>query len=170
MSDAPTIVVMGVSGAGKSTIARMLAGALDREFIDADDLHSEDARAKMASGTPLTDEDRLPWLNRVGARIAEVELRGSPAVVACSALRRVYRDVLASASPGGAYFVHLDGASGVIAERMRTRPGHFMPTSMLGSQIATLEPLESDEAGERLSVEIEAETLVAQIVGRWARS
>ena len=136
-------VVMGVSGAGKSRLGAMLAEALGGTFIDADDLHPPANRAKMAAGTPLDDADRWPWLDRVAAAMAAP---APPVVVACSALRRRYRDRLRQGAPG-TVFLHLAGSPEAIEARLRTRRGHFMPPSLLRSQIDTLEPLGPDEAG-----------------------
>jgi gluconokinase len=136
------IVVMGVSGSGKSTVGRALAAALRVPFVDGDDLQPAANVRKMASGTPLTDEDRAPWLARVGEVLA-----GAPGVViACSALRRAYRDAI-RATASDAVFVELDVDSGELEARMRARLHHYMPASLLPSQLATLEPLAPDEAG-----------------------
>lgn len=138
------LVVMGVSGSGKSTVAGMLAGRLGWDLEEGDDLHPEENVAKMAAGVPLTDEDRWPWLEKIAAWIQVHTASGVPGVVTCSALRRVYRDRLAG--PGVA-FVHLDGSAETLANRLNARMDHFMPQSLLGSQLATLEPLEDDENG-----------------------
>lgn len=144
------VVVMGVSGAGKTTVGIALAAALDVPFVDADDLHSGEAREKMARGEPLTDDDRWPWLARVAARLADP---AHPAtVIACSALKRVYRDALRAERPDIA-FIHLTGTRGRVAERLHHRAGHFMPSALLESQLQTLEPLQPDELGAAVSVE-----------------
>ena len=144
-ADPPVVlVVMGVSGSGKSTVAGMLAGRLGWDLEEGDDLHPASNIAKMAAGQPLTDEDRWPWLDRIAAWIQLHTASGTPGIITCSALRRVYRDRLAG--PGVA-FVHLDGWRDAIASRLSTRIDHFMPQSLLGSQFATLEPLEDDEDG-----------------------
>ena len=140
----PLIVVMGVTGSGKTTVGLALADQLRLEYADADAFHSAANVAKMASGHSLTDEDRAPWLVSVGAWLAAHDASG--AVVGCSALRRRYRDVLRAAAPR-IVFVHLAGDSGVLTERVALRPGHFMPASLVTSQLETLEPLEPDEAG-----------------------
>lgn len=145
----PHVVVMGVSAAGKTTVARLLAGRLGTDFLDADDLHPASNRAKMSSGTPLTDEDRMPWLDRVGEELALRSASG--AVIACSALRRVYRDRIRARVPG-AVFVHLHGSDSLLAERAAGRTDHFMPPSLLRSQIDTLEALETDEVGMTVDV------------------
>ncbi|GAT71884.1 gluconokinase [Microbacterium hydrocarbonoxydans] len=144
-ADPPIVlVVMGVSGSGKSTVAGMLAGRLGWDLEEGDDLHPASNIEKMAAGHPLTDEDRWPWLDRIAAWIQLHTASGTPGIVTCSALRRVYRDRLAG--PGVA-FVHLDGSREAIANRLSSRIDHFMPQSLLGSQFATLEPLEEDEDG-----------------------
>ena len=128
------IVVMGVTSTGKSLIGARLAEALGGRFIDGDDLHPKANVDKMARGEPLDDTDRAPWLDRVGAALAGEGTR----VVACSALKRTYRDRIRHAA-GSVTFVHLTGPREVIAERMAERKGHFMPVSLLDSQLATLE-------------------------------
>ncbi|REJ03899.1 gluconokinase [Microbacterium bovistercoris] len=144
-SDPPIVlVVMGVSGSGKSTVAGMLAGRLGWDLEEGDDLHPAGNVAKMAAGIPLTDEDRRPWLDRIAAWIQVHTESGTPGVVTCSALRRTYRDRLAGP---GVVFVHLEGSQETIAARLSSRLDHFMPQSLLGSQFATLEPLEPDENG-----------------------
>ncbi|MGE5414586.1 MAG: gluconokinase [Syntrophomonadaceae bacterium] len=145
------IVVMGVSGSGKSTVAALLAERLRCELADADAFHPAANVAKMSAGIPLEDEDRWPWLRAVAAWIGERDRTGRCAVVACSALKRAYRDVLRSGSPHLA-FAHLAGAPELVAARMRARTGHFMPESLLAAQYATLEPLAPDERGVTLDV------------------
>lgn len=140
------VVVMGVAGAGKSTLAVAIAERLGASFIEADDLHSAEAKAQMAAGVPLTDEDRWPWLTRIAMRIRD-NGRAGPVVVACSALRRAYRDALIRDSATDLAFVHVHGADDELAERIGQRSGHFMPASMLASQLATLESLADDENG-----------------------
>lgn len=138
------IVVMGVSGSGKSTVGRLLAERLGVPYEDADDLHPPANIAKMAAGHPLDDADRAPWLDAVADWIAARGDRGG--VMTCSALRRRYRDRLRRAAPD-LFFVHLDGTPEVIAGRLAARPGHFMPSALLRSQLDALEPLEPGEAG-----------------------
>ena len=150
MSEKPLVVVMGVSGAGKSTVGIALAGLLELQFVDADDLHPPANVAKMAAGTPLTDADRWPWLALVGEALAAAASEGL--VIACSALRRSYRDAIRVAAPT-ARFVHLAVPRPALDARVVNRPGHFMPASLLDSQLETLEPLEPDEAGFALDSE-----------------
>ena len=154
------IVVMGVSGCGKSTIGDLLARRLQVDFLDADDLHPEANKAKMASGVPLDDADRWPWLELVGAAMKHETDDGDSIVVACSALRRVYRDALRQAAAGPVFFVHLHGTKELLASRLGHREGHFMPTTLLDSQLATLEPLQDDEAGIVLDIVSTPEELV----------
>jgi len=151
------VVVMGVSGSGKSTVGEALAARLDLPFADADDLHPAANKDKMAAGEALSDEDRWPWLARVGEWLAQHPDGG---VVTCSALKRAYRDVLRDHAPT-AYHVHLAGSRDVIAERQAGRRGHFMPASLLDSQFDTLEPLGDDEAGIVVDVADPVEEVVA---------
>ena len=144
LAHAPLVVVMGVSGAGKSTVGAALATRLGVRFVDADSLHPAANVAKMAAGTPLTDADRWPWLALVGGALAGAASEGL--VVACSALRRAYRDAIRAAAPE-VRFVHLTVSRAALDERVADRPGHFMPASLLDSQLEALEPLGADEAG-----------------------
>ena len=162
------IVVMGVSGSGKTTIGRRLAERLGVTFVDADDLHPESNRQKMAGGTPLDDDDRWPWLEAVAQAIrAELDAdRGI--VVACSALRRRYRDALRAGTGSEVVFAHLAGPSDLLHARMAARPGHFMPPALLASQLETLEPLDPDEAGTVVSIAEDPEVIVAAIRD-WSR-
>ena len=162
-NSAPLVCVMGVSAAGKSTVGAALADALGVPFVDADDLHSDANRAKMASGTPLTDEDRWPWLDAVGARFRDAEATGL--VMACSALRRVYRDRIRAVAPD-VVFVHLDGSRELLAARAAARTDHFMPAALLDSQLATLEPLGADEAGLVADVALPVADLVEDLAAR----
>lgn len=155
----PLIVVMGVSGSGKSTVGELLAADLDIPFADADDLHPEANVHKMAAGHPLDDEDRWPWLQRVGEALAGAESTGL--VIACSALKQSYREAILAAEPR-ARFVLLDGPRELLEKRIRLRHGHFMPTTLLDSQLATLEPLEADEPGIMVSVDQTPEQIVAE--------
>jgi gluconokinase len=155
----PLVVVMGVSGSGKTTVGAALAQRLRVPFADADDFHPKANIDKMSAGIPLTDEDRGPWLDTIGAWLAAHAEHGG--VASCSALRRAYRDVLTAAAPS-AYFLHLHGTPQVIAARVAGRPGHFMPAALVESQFATLEPLEADERGAVLDVDQPVDDLVTQ--------
>jgi gluconokinase len=155
------VVVMGVSATGKTTVAAGVAEELDCEFIEGDVLHPPANIEKMTQGVPLTDEDRWPWLEAIGAWISQKESRGESAVVTCSALRRVYRDLLREGRPH-VRFLHVTAAADVIRDRMEHRPGHYMPPSLLPSQLATLEPLQADEPG----VVITNEGSAAQVLDR----
>jgi carbohydrate kinase (thermoresistant glucokinase family) len=154
---------MGVSGSGKSTVGAALAGRLGYRFVEGDELHSRHDIAQMASGHPLTDAQRLPWLRAVGERLAVEAVPRSGVVAACSALRRAYRDVLRSYAPD-AFFVELDAPEATIRARMLERRDSFMPPSLLGSQYATLEPLDDDEAGVRLDAEHSASVVVDEVL------
>ncbi|NIJ12677.1 gluconokinase [Saccharomonospora amisosensis] len=145
------LVVMGVSGAGKSTLARPLAARLCWPVAEADDFHPDANIAKMASGVPLTDADRAPWLAAIRDWINAQAETGPGAVVTCSALKRRYRDSLRAAR-ARVRFVHLEGSRDVIAGRLATRTGHFMPPSLLESQFGDLEPLAPDEDGVTVDV------------------
>lgn len=147
MNAAVAIIVMGVSGAGKTSVGQLLADRLGGRFVDADDLHFPESVRKMAAGIPLDDDDRWPWLDRVADEVQAPAPPGAPTVIACSALRRAYRDRIRAGTVGTVYFVHLHGGEETIAARMGGRGGHFMPQSLLDSQLRTLEPLEPDESG-----------------------
>ncbi|WEH42650.1 gluconokinase [Streptomyces sp. NBC_01218] len=149
MSTPHVVVVMGVAGTGKTTIGPLLATALGVPYAEGDDFHPEANIAKMAAGTPLDDADRLPWLDSIG-KWAHGRA-GLGGVVACSALKRAYRDRLRAEAPD-AVFLHLTGDRALIEGRMSARQGHFMPTALLDSQFATLQPLEADEAGVEVDV------------------
>ncbi|WP_116045130.1 gluconokinase [Amycolatopsis palatopharyngis] len=137
------IVVMGVSGSGKTTVGTALADSLGVEYAEADTFHPQANIDKMTAGTPLTDTDRWPWLRAIADWIGEHAETGG--VVTCSALKRDYRDILRTGGP--AWFLHLHGDRALIAKRMETRSGHFMPVSLLDSQLADLQPLAATEDG-----------------------
>jgi len=139
---APVLVVMGVSGVGKTTLGSALATRLGWAFAEGDALHPEANVAKMAAGNPLTDDDRWPWLERIGAWIDDRVAGGEPAVVTCSALKRSYRDILRRPE---VVFVHLTGPKLLTASRLAARANHFMPPTLLDSQLGSLEPLGPDE-------------------------
>jgi gluconokinase len=138
------LVVMGVSGSGKTTIGVAIAKARGIAFFDGDDLHSPEARAKMTAGIPLTDEDRAPWLDRIGALLADVAVHPDGAIVACSALRRAYRDRLRAAVGPSLRFLFLKGDKALMRSRVAERKGHYMPASLIDSQFATLESPEGE--------------------------
>lgn len=140
------IIVMGVSGAGKTSVAELLAQRLGCEFVEGDRLHPASNVEKMAKGTPLTDEDRWPWLEIIGQELHTARSGGRDIVLTCSSLKKVYREKLRSSAGEPLYFVFLKGSPELLASRMGDRKGHFMPTSLLQSQLATLESPEGEEA------------------------
>lgn len=154
---------MGVSGSGKSTVGALLAGRIGLRFIDADDLHPQANKQKMAAGIPLDDGDRAPWLDA----IADV-LSGPPIVLACSALKRSYRDRLRSAAPD-LRLIHLTDSPALLAQRVAARSHRFMPPELLDSQLATLEPPGSDEDASTMEIEQSPEAIVDAAI-RWLNS
>jgi gluconokinase len=158
-----SIVVMGVSGSGKSTVADGLVQRLGWEFAEGDEFHPEANVAKMRAGTPLDDDDRWPWLRRLADWIGEHERSGRSVVVTCSALKRSYRDVLRDGHPS-VWFAHVTADAALIRERMEHRSGHYMPVSLLDSQLALLEPLQDDEPGAAISGAGEPQDVVEQLV------
>ncbi|MFC7306858.1 gluconokinase [Streptomyces monticola] len=161
MESGRVVVVMGVTGTGKSTVGELIAAGLAVPYAEADDFHPQANVEKMRSGTPLDDEDRRPWLDAIG-RWAK-ERTGLGGVVSCSALKRAYRDRLRAAAPG-LVFVHLHGSRALITERQSARKGHFMPSSLIDSQFATLEPLAPDERGFVVDVTPEPPVIVEQVL------
>jgi gluconokinase len=161
------LVVMGVAGSGKTTVATLLAQRLGTEYAEADQFHPEANIAKMSAGTPLSDEDRWPWLEAIRDWLSAEADAGRSGVVTCSALKRSYRDLLRTAR-GRVCFVHLDGSPELLAERMEHRSGHFMPTSLLPSQLATLEPLDGDEPGFTVDVTRTPEEIADLVLDRRA--
>lgn len=157
------ILLMGVTGAGKTTVGRLLAERLGARFLEGDAFHPEANVAKMRSGIPLDDADRWPWLEAIRAELVRAIAGGETVVVACSALKRAYRDLLRRAGPGVRFF-HLTGDPGLIAGRLAGRRGHYMPAALLPSQLATLE----DPAGEpdvlAVGIETDPEAIVARIL------
>ncbi|MBG9329034.1 gluconokinase [Corynebacterium belfantii] len=162
MNTTVKVVVMGVSGSGKTTVGTLLAERLGVEYRDGDDLHSQANIEKMASGIPLNDDDRWPWLAQVGEWLAAQPAGG---VIGCSALKRSYRDVLRRECPQ-MVFVHAHGSREVLLERLNHREGHFMPASLLDSQFATLQPLENDEVGHVFDV-ADSPAQIADAAARW---
>jgi gluconokinase len=157
---ASPIVVMGVSGSGKSTVGAALAQRRGVPFADADDFHPPANIAKMTAGQALDDNDRYPWLEAIGDWLAQHAEGG---VMSCSALKRKYRDQLRRHCPD-VEFLHLAGTPEVIGRRQASRPGHFMPASLLASQFATLEPLEADERGTAIDVDQDIDSIVENYV------
>ena len=164
MPKPPVLVVMGVSGSGKSTVGAAIAQRLRVPFADADDFHPAANIAKMTAGEPLDDHDRHPWLEAVGEWLAA---HADGGVMSCSALKRRYRDQLRHHAHT-VEFVHLDGSREVIARRQSTRPGHFMPASLLSSQFATLEPLAPEEHGVVVDVDQDIDAIVQGYVDQAA--
>lgn len=152
------VVIMGVSGCGKSSVGALLGQRLGVPYIDGDDLHPPANVAKMRSGTPLTDEDRAPWLDRIARVLAE----SAPVIIGCSDLKRAYRDRIRAGAGGPVSIIHLSGSRELIAGRMAARQGHYMPLSLLDSQLATLEPPGPDEA-TTVSIDRSLDDIVAQI-------
>jgi len=171
LKPARILVVMGVSGSGKTEVGRALAAALGGEFFDADGYHPSANVAKMSAGLPLTDEDRRPWFERLAREVIAPCAPGTTRVLACSALKKVYRDWLRAAKPGGVRLVHLAGDFETIHGRMAARKNHFMRADMLRSQFATLEepagPVEQDVV--TVSVVPPVEEIVRQLVERLAQ-
>lgn len=168
MREAPplhALIVMGVSGSGKSTVGEALAKRLGWRFEDGDGFHPPANVAKMRAGHPLTDEDRRPWLLAIAAEIARVAAAGDHVVIACSALKRAYREMLLQGRRD-ARIVFLDGSEELIAARLRKRTGHFMPPGLLASQFDTLEVPAADEHVITVSIDADVETIVDDIVGK----
>jgi carbohydrate kinase (thermoresistant glucokinase family) len=156
---------MGVAGSGKSTVAEAVNVRVGWEFAEGDDFHPRANVDKMAAGRALTDEDRIPWLEALAAWTRERDLAGKPTLMSCSALRRTYRDILRG---GGeqTFFVHLAGDKGLLLERMNSREQHFMPPTLLESQLDALEPLGENEAGMLLDVADPPDRLAEQVLER----
>ncbi|OKJ96986.1 gluconate kinase [Streptomyces sp. CB03234] len=166
MQQPPVVVVMGVAGTGKTTIGPLVAERLGVPYAEGDDFHPEANIAKMSAGVPLDDDDRWPWLDAIG-RWAQGRA-GLGGVVSSSALKRAYRDRLRAAAPG-VVFLHLTGDRALIEERMAARTGHFMPTALLDSQFATLQPLADDEAGVAVDVSGSPEDITDRAVAALRR-
>lgn len=147
----PRVVVMGVSGCGKSTVGRALAQQLGVAYVEGDEWHPPANVKKMAAGTPLTDDDRRDWLQALAGRLGAARAAGQGLVLSCSALKRSYRDLLRAQSPG-LRFVFLHGSRDLLARRLAARTGHYMPPSLLQSQLDTLEPPAADEQAIELDI------------------
>lgn len=163
----PAIVTMGVCGSGKTTVGEHLAERLGVVFRDADEFHPAANVAKMSAGIPLTDEDRVPWLDAIAAAIRATD-PSRPIVVSCSALKRSYRDRIVRSAGRPVDFVFLTGPREVLRARMGGRKGHFMPVSLLDSQLATLEPPTPDERAITVSIEQPVEAIVEAVLGELA--
>jgi carbohydrate kinase (thermoresistant glucokinase family) len=160
------LVVMGVSGSGKSTVAELFARRYGWTYRDGDSFHSPQNVEKMRAGTPLTDEDRWPWLHAIAAWLAENREAGRHALVSSSALKRAYREILVGEQPGEVRIVFLDGSRELIAARMAKRKNHYMPTTLLESQFRTLEPPQAEERAITLSVEARPDEIVDALAAR----
>ena len=156
------VVVMGVASCGKTSVAELLAEKLSAHFIEGDRLHPAANVAKMSAGNPLTDEDRWPWLKAVGESLAGREA----SVASCSALKRIYREAIATAAQRPVYFIYLYGSKELLEQRIGARQGHFMPASLLESQLRTLEEPAADERALRLDIIMSVEEL-AEAAKQW---
>jgi gluconokinase len=165
MSSCRHVIVMGVSGSGKTTVGQALADELGYELIEGDDHHPPDNVEKMRAGTPLTDEDRRPWLEALARLLGERHARNEGTALACSALRRSYRDLLrAAVPPEESFVIELDADPDTLRARMAKRKGHYMPVSLLESQLATLEHLTGDEAGVIIDAGRSADAVTADAI------
>ena len=163
-------VIMGVCGSGKSVVGARLARALDIEFVEGDGLHPPENVKRMASGIPLTDDDRHSWLTAIAARLREARGAGVGLVVSCSALKRSYRDLLRSLGEADVRFVYLAGSGALLAQRLAQRRGHFMPPSLLESQLSILEEPSPDERAWVCDISAAPHAIVADLVTRTASS
>jgi gluconokinase len=157
------VVLMGVSGCGKSSVGEALSGLIGVPYVDGDGLHPAENVAKMAAGVPLSDDDRWPWLDKVGQVLRDQ----APVIVGCSALKRVYRDRI-QGEAGAVRFVYLEGPRDLIAGRMARRTGHYMPLSLLDSQFAALEPPVGEADAFAVSIDQPTAAIAAEIAGRLA--
>jgi gluconokinase len=160
----PRMVLMGVAGCGKSSVGAALSAQMKIPYVDGDDLHPAANVEKMRAGTPLTDADRWPWLDRVAGVLKD----DAPVIVGCSALQRRYRDRLRDMSGDAVMFVHLVGSRELIANRMAARTGHYMPLALLDSQFATLEPPGPDEWAVAIGIDAPVDAIVGDVLG-WVR-
>ncbi len=156
------VVVMGVSGVGKTTIGRVLAERLGAVFLEGDKFHPPENVAKMSAGTPLTDEDRQPWLRALAGEAERRAAESRNVVIACSALKRSYRQILTER--GTMRFVHLSGDPALIKARLDARVGHYMPPALLPSQLATLEPPRADEGAVVIDIAAEPDVLIERVL------
>jgi gluconokinase len=163
-----SVVVMGVSGSGKSTVAAGLVERLHWDFAEGDEFHPPENVEKMRAGIPLTDEDRWPWLRRLADWIGEHERAGACCIVTCSALKRSYRDLLRDGHPS-VWYAHVTADAELIRERMEKRQGHYMPASLLDSQLELLEPLGDDEPGVTISGADEPDAVVEELLAALSR-
>jgi gluconokinase len=168
-SEPAAVVVMGVSGAGKTTVGRALAERLGADFVDGDDLHSAAARAKMSAGHPLDDEDRWPWLDRI-AGVMRQKLGARGVVVACSALRRAYRDRLRAGVGPDLRFVYLKASPDLMRARVAGRKGHYMPASLVDSQFAALEPPDGEADVVTMAADADIGCAIPELVAELARA
>jgi gluconokinase len=159
----PVLVIMGVSGSGKSTVAGLLAGQLGWDLAEGDDLHPTTNIAKMSAGIPLTDDDRWPWLDRVATWIQDRTAAGAPGIITCSALKRSYRDRLAG---DNIVFVHLAASADIIGQRLNARLDHYMPATLLDSQVAALDPPGQDENAVSVAAGRSPTQVAAEIIRR----
>ena len=169
-SQALAVVVMGVSGAGKTVVGRRLAAALGADFTDGDDLHSDAARAKMSSGQPLSDEDRWPWLDRIAAALRDGRGRGVATIAACSALRRLYRERLRAGVGSGLRFVYLSANRELMRARVAGRRDHYMPASLVDSQFATLEPPDGERDVVAMPADADLDAAIPRLAAELAGS
>jgi gluconokinase len=164
------VVVMGVSGSGKTTVGEAIAKLRGVDFIDGDDLHSVEARAKMTAGIPLTDEDRAPWLDRIGHALADVAVYPEGVVVACSALRRAYRDRLRGIVGPSLRFLFLKGDKALMRSRVAERKGHYMPASLIDSQFAALESPEAESDVVTLAADADLSRVLSGTIENLSRA
>jgi gluconokinase len=157
------MVVMGVTGSGKTTVGEALACTIHAAYVDGDELHPEANIAKMRAGIPLDDTDRWPWLAKVGETLRQ---NGTPIIVGCSALKRTYRDFITEQAGEPVLFIYLEGSRELISRRMHERTGHFMPTSLLDSQFATLEVPGKDENAMAVAIDAPLDQIIADITTR----
>jgi len=164
VSEPLVAIVMGVSGSGKSSVGEALAEHFGAEFVEGDQLHPKANVEKMAHGHPLNDDDRWPWLDKIGERLRDAADNHRSVIVSCSALKKAYRDRLRAAAGDGLIFIHLAGAYDLLDRRMKARPHHFMPASLLKSQFDTLEDPAGEEGAVVVSVEGSREEVVARAI------